>query len=845
MNRREFLKLISVSGGAAALSACDPAVPTKLVSPVQPPDTLPGQDKLVRALCTECPAGCGVIAKVRDGQPIKLEGDPAAINRGALCMRGQAALQRVYHRERLRSPLLRGKPVTWDEAFTVLEAELAKPGPHVFLSSRTTGELSALVGDFCAKRGLQRAPEFEPISYAAIRRANQAVFGLADLPHYDVKSADFLLTVGADVIETFPNPVQFARGLAETPLRWVHVEPHVSLTGINADERLVVRAGSEAWLLAHLAGHASAGDAAKETGLKLARVEALAREHRAAKKPLVIAGGVATGGEQGQLVATLAALLQKEAPLDWGRPFGFDRVGRAELPDTIGVLFIQNADPFAFEPKLADKKAGFRVGTGQLMNATLRKCDLVLPLTHTLEEVGALKPTGTLTLAQVLTKLGASNVAAKPLPTPSYRQVKVESPKPVAAGPVLAITPSVRTYDGRGEVLPLLSEIPDPLTAISYGAWVTVSPDLRAKDGQMIALKVAGQTLQLPARVLPGQLGGVFTVQRPFLKGFALPGEDATLLPVTAVEVLPNMMQLPVLSGSMNPEGRGIVPGIEQGHGHDHKHEHPKATLYAPHGHDKYRWAMAIDLDRCTGCGACVAACYVENNVPAVGRDEHLAGREMSWIRVEPFANGAGQYEMLVMLCQHCDNAPCEPVCPVLATYHNPEGLNAQVYNRCVGTRYCSNNCPYKVRRFNWLDHAAQEPLSLMLNPDVSKRPKGVMEKCTFCIQRIVRAKDHAKAEGRLVRDGEVTTACAQTCPAQAIVFGNALDANSRVAALARSERQYRVLEELGTEPAVYYLKANPHPNPLPQTTRERESNLVPSPPPFGGEGQDEGARPA
>jgi molybdopterin-containing oxidoreductase family iron-sulfur binding subunit len=225
---------------------------------------------------------------------------------------------------------------------------------------------------------------------------------------------------------------------------------------------------------------------------------------------------------------------------------------------------------------------------------------------------------------------------------------------------------------------------------------------------------------------------------------------------------------------------------------------------------------MAIDLDRCTGCSACVAACYVENNVPVVGPQEHLLGREMSWIRPQPYTR-EGRLEYVLMLCQHCGRAPCETVCPVYATYHNPEGLNAQVYNRCVGTRYCSNNCPYKVRRFNWFAFKRAEPLDKLVNPDVWVRPKGVMEKCTFCIQRIRAAKDRAKDAGRRVAEGEITPACAQTCPTQAIVFGNLLDADSRVAQAARSPRGYRMLESLGTLPAVTYLhdaaKAKDHGN--------------------------------
>jgi len=203
--------------------------------------------------------------------------------------------------------------------------------------------------------------------------------------------------------------------------------------------------------------------------------------------------------------------------------------------------------------------------------------------------------------------------------------------------------------------------------------------------------------------------------------------------------------------------------------------------------------------------------------VPMVGRDEHLKGREMAWIRGEPYYTEHGA-DFVPAMCQQCDYAPCEPVCPVFATYHNDEGLNAQVYNRCVGTRYCANNCPYKQRRFNWYDwnsaSARPEPLNLMYNPDVSRRGKGIMEKCTFCVQRIRKARDVAKDEDRKIQEGDLTTACAQTCPSDAIVFGNLKDENSAVAKLARSDRSHRLIDdELGTGPGVYYLreKGNGH----------------------------------
>jgi Fe-S-cluster-containing dehydrogenase component len=227
---------------------------------------------------------------------------------------------------------------------------------------------------------------------------------------------------------------------------------------------------------------------------------------------------------------------------------------------------------------------------------------------------------------------------------------------------------------------------------------------------------------------------------------------------------------------------------------------------------------MVVDLQRCIGCSACVTACYAENNIPVVGPNEMKRGRELSWLRIErywgvsrreeeAFADGAtDDTRFLPMLCQHCTNAPCEPVCPVYAAYHTPDGLNAQVYNRCVGTRYCANNCPWKVRVFNWFTYRFDEPLNWQLNPDVTVREKGVMEKCTFCVQRIREKERLAALEERPVRDGEVVPACVQTCPTEVFVFGNISDPNSQVALAARSVRGYRTFEEINTQPAIVYL---------------------------------------
>jgi molybdopterin-containing oxidoreductase family iron-sulfur binding subunit len=223
------------------------------------------------------------------------------------------------------------------------------------------------------------------------------------------------------------------------------------------------------------------------------------------------------------------------------------------------------------------------------------------------------------------------------------------------------------------------------------------------------------------------------------------------------------------------------------------------------------KWGMVIDMDLCTGCQACVAACAMENNISFVGEEDAGYGRTMHWIRIERFWEGT--YPEIRMtpyqpiLCQQCGHAPCEPVCPVFASVHSQaEQINLQVYNRCVGTRYCANNCPYQVRVFNWRDWPRPAPLENQLNPSVTVRRKGIMEKCTFCIQRIRQAEDVAKSEGREIRDGEVVPACAQACPADAIVFGRLDDPESRVSQLANSPRGKKLLEELGTLPQVTYL---------------------------------------
>lgn len=409
---------------------------------------------------------------------------------------------------------------------------------------------------------------------------------------------------------------------------------------------------------------------------------------------------------------------------------------------------------------------------------------------------------------------------------------------------------TVKGFDGRAANRPWLQEIPDPLSLVMWDSWAELHPntahEFGLKTGDTTTLRNAYGEVNVPVVVTEQIIEGIVAV--PVGQGHEAYGRFAKVVKGGNVFDLvasenKNLKVLPLVGSSVTVQkaqfktllsqsqitqdqmGRDIAKtkflntdGSEykdphHAHGGHHGEGEPK-QMYEQREHPLYHWGMVVDLSSCTGCSACVVACYAENNIAVVGKSITAMGREMSWLSIHKYVDGGGSHgeEFTVsfqpMMCQHCQNAPCEPVCPVYATYHNEEGMNAMVYNRCVGTRYCSNNCTYKVRRFNWYEFDIPETYQWQLNPDVTRRTVGIMEKCTFCVQRIVSAKDHAKDEGRIVRDGEVTPACVQTCPTQALTFGNLKDPESRVSKLSKAKGGYKVLDShINTQPSVTYIE--------------------------------------
>jgi molybdopterin-containing oxidoreductase family iron-sulfur binding subunit len=974
LDRRRFLKVLGAAGaGAAAVSACGiGAEPTERLIPylVQPEDQVPGVATYYATTCRECAAGCGVRVRVREGRAVKLEGNPdSPINRGRLCARGQAALQGLYNPDRVDHPMIRNasgafEAIDWDGAIQRLAGKVrdAQGKGIVFLTGAEVSSFGDLVDEWMKQIGGRRA-SYEAFGFDALRAGNRATFGSGALPTYDFANAKYLISFGADFLDTFLSPVEFQNGFSRahafdagrpaSMAKFVYVGPRLSLTGMNADQWVAARPGTEGLLalalaqvivsqhlapapadaarLTALLGSHTPKAVAQTIGIDEETIVRLAIEFANAKGGLAVAGGMAAQYSNGaEIVAAVNVLNYVVGAVGTLVKFSGDSaLGTAgsfadivaltnDMKDgKVALLFVHGTNPAhslpgAFQQALG--KVGYKVSFSSYMDETTAACDLVLPDHHPLEQWGESRPragvvafqqpvvqpvfdtrqtgdvilklagkTGTfkdrvkgkladqpwvdaLAKGGIYTETAAATRAAAARLAPSVGSINPALPANESGGDqTVVVFPHPVLHDGRGANKPWLQELPDPVSKIAWHSWVEVHPDTADRwgvaTGDFLLLKSAYGAQKFPAWITRSVRPDVLAV--PTGQGHTAYGRYAKDRSANAFELLGvqanpyggrtfsvratatktgEHRKIVTTEGGPRELGLGTteVLSLERAkalHPGDHPFHYDETPEYAKDAvewwgerqHEKAsignyagehpRWGIAIDLSKCTGCSACVTACYAENNVATVGEELMQRGREMAWLRLERYwrtdADGTPQGAVTQpMLCQQCGNAPCEPVCPVFAAYHTPDGLNGQVYNRCVGTRYCSNNCPYKVRMFNWFNYAERdgqfeafpEPLSMLLNPDVTVREKGVMEKCTFCVQRIRGAQNQARLADRNVQDGDIVTACQQTCPSDAIVFGDLNDKNSRVSQLAGNPRGYHVLAGLNTKPAVTYL---------------------------------------
>ena len=1001
VKRRDFLKILGATGATTAVVGCSSEKVGKLIPYVSSPDnTVPGVSQYYATTCRECASSCGVLAEVRDGRPIKLEGNPEhPVSRGAICATGLSAVQGLYNPDRFRSPMVREggalKATTWAKAYELLAQKLGEvkskgtASRAVFINQHETGTFPGFLDQWLAANGMPAHLSVDPAAPAATIAANQKAYGAA-WPALDFSAAKLIVSFGADFLDGWGHPVAQqldwadARAQLDKAPQLVYIGARRSLTGLNADQWIAAKPGSEMALCAALAGQGTVAAAAEASGVAAATIEALAAAVKKAGNGLMALCGVTTADavECGTMVAEMnkkagsVGVTIKPASGHAGYAGLSSYAELAQAAQRMGngdvsVAFVRHANPAYTMPKSAGfaaafAKVPFKVSFSSMPDETTSLCDLVLPDNHWLESWGdAVSAAGQISLQQptlepvfdtkatadvlielakkdqalaakypaadfrawymskfpggaaaFTTALTKATVAGAPLIAASSKgSAAGASPAPAMASTTgdffVVVYPSPTLRDGRGANKPWLQELPDPVTKLAWQSWVEIHPQTFKKlgltEGQHLTVQTAAGKITAPAYRYMGvrpdtvaiALGQGHTAYGRFAQNVGVNAFDlvphgwdaAGGLTLTAskgtVTVSKDVSQLVTTERSARQHGRGIgqamtlaaLMGGEEGGEHEHnipglpsqefqpglkspvaadaqgEFADPKAKdlgMYNPEhssGMEHRRWAMTIDLARCTGCSACVTACYSENNIPTVGAsyqgralspstwDERpganiIKGREMAWIRLERYYEGNENTEnefsadfdtrFVPMMCQHCGNAPCEPVCPVYATYHSPDGLNVQVYNRCVGTRYCSNNCPYKVRYFNWFgygeperkQYAWPEPMHWSLNPDVTVRGKGVMEKCTFCVQRIREAEHRAKAEGRSVKADEFTTACAQACPSRAIVFGDAADASWSVSKLAYDRRAYHVFEELNTYTAVVYLKKVSYPAP-------------------------------
>ncbi len=925
-SRRDFLKWCGFSFmSAAVLSGCE--IPVKKAIPYlnQPEEVTPGMASWYATAFYDGKDFCPIVVKVRDGRPIKIEGnDLSMLTRGGTHARVQASVLSLYDTAgRYHQPFHKGKKITWEKADAAILEKLAETEGDIVILTSTVISPSAqeVINKFRNRNPNSKHIAYDAVSYSAMREANSLTFGRKEIPFYRFDKANLIVGFNADFLANWLLPVTFARQYSETrrigedkKTMSLHLqfESGMSVTGANADKRVAIKPHEELQILQGvyriLAGESSGGEH-EHAGMLAEQVQKyggstliVSGTNDVKVQSLVNAINHLAGSYGSTIDFTHALNLYQ------GNDSDLEQLVKDMQNEKIGALIVADANPVYDHPGEAFKKAlekvALKVSLSSALNETAEVCDYILPSPHYLESwndvapakgfSGVIQPvirplfdtrqwqdtllmwseseknypdiikeywekqmfplqnefSGFTSFWQHCLQQGtfepAVDKAATPSPNPAaVRNTGALEQVHTTDEWAIVLYESTALGDGRHANNPWLQELPDPLTKVCWDNFAAISPadaeTLRLKDGDFIRI---GDNTELPVVVQPGQ--AVKTISLALGYGRKRSGKVAEGVGVNAFELtlfvnghrqyvqnlgspvkIRSKASMAFTQTHHSMEGRAIVRESvlpawidDPASGNElHKyHEKHKVTLYPEVEFEAHHWALAVDLNRCTGCSTCAIACQAENNVPVVGRQEVQRRRIMNWIRIDRYYNGDADNPQVVfqpLMCQHCDNAPCENVCPVAATTHSDEGINQITYNRCVGTKYCMNNCPYKVRRFNWFEYARSKNFDyhmndeigrLVLNPDVTVRERGVVEKCSFCIQRIQEEKLKAKMENRQMKDGDVKPACMQSCPSNALVFGDLNDPGSKVSKLFKDPRNYHLLEELHTLPSVGYL---------------------------------------
>lgn len=931
-SRRDFLKTFGFGIAAASIVAsCKRPVDKAIPYLVKPDEINPGTANYYASSYFEGNEYGSIIVKVRDGRPIKIEGNTlSSISQGGTSARIQASVLNLYDDARFKYPAKNGGEITWEKAdeeiITQLSTLKSQGGKVVVFSSTIISPSTReIIRKFAEKQGNTEWIQYDPVSASGILQANQKSFGSAFIPDYRFNKAKVVVSFGADFLGTWLSTVEYTKGYSaarqlqndrKEMLRHYQFEAGMTLSGSNADVRFPIKPSEEgAIVLALYNAIAKAKGGAVVSGVQSSvDISELAKDLlENDKQSIVISGSndvniqlLINGinqllGNYGQTIGLENGLMTKQ-----GIDQDMDRLLSELKSGSVKALIVWNANPVYDHPKgkefaEAIKKAGLSVSFSERPDETTSICQYVLPETNFLESWNDLEPkSGIYSLAQpVIAPLFNTRAPQETLSKWTGTDIKYRdyiksfwkenqfpkqkeiadfrlfwntrlqngvfetvqesklnySPegvaqaasqiKPAVAGLEVALYESVAIGNGKYANNPWLQELPDPVAKISWDNFAAIPVAYAEEKGLKNEDVIQVNGIELPVFVQPGQAKDTISVALGYGREIAGKVGDQTgtnLYPFVGTEngfrqyfvtsakaekVQGKVFELAISQTHYSMEGRPIarettlddyLKNPAAGNEKEAEDLAKSVTLYKAPEYNGHHWGMAIDLNSCTGCGNCAIACQAENNIQVIGKEQVRNRRIMHWIRIDRYYSENPENPKVSfqpVMCQHCGNAPCENVCPVAATPHSEEGLNQMAYNRCVGTKYCINNCPYKVRRFNWFQYVKNEKFDfasnsdlgrMVLNPDVTVRSRGVVEKCSMCVQRIQEKKQLAKLEGRQIAEGEIKTACSQSCPGNAIVFGDLENPESRISKLFKDKRNYHLLEELHTLPSVGYL---------------------------------------